>query len=196
MPPVRFPMVAIVAFGLVAVKPVITIQLEPKSPSFSVGEQVLFRAITTNVSDQPLLLIPQGDSSQSGRKAPMCQIQIRGADGNWVVPSMPPGCGNTNPIREADFVEVAPRKAIDLLGGMAWSVYELSESFKTPGTYEVRLRYDTTRPIDAWLGGPLVPEQEASLRAKVAPLFERVPKGVFISNVVKITLKPAPPRRV
>src|ERR1044072_1676319 len=129
-------MVTFLAAMVLSDKPSIAIKLESKSPIFRAGVPVAFRALATNTSGAQIMLIPQGDGAQSGRKYPLCQIQVRGNNGRWIAPKLGPGCGNTNPIREQDFVELKPGKAIDLLGGMAWSAYDLSEAFKSSGTYE------------------------------------------------------------
>lgn len=185
-------MLATLAFVL-ATKPVLEINLKPSKPSFVVGEEIKFTAPTKNVGEKPVLVVPQNDSMQGGRKSPLCQIQFRpiGTE-KWLVPPEEIGCGNTNPAKPEDFVALKPGASVDLLAGMDWCVLEIQHFSTTPGTYEFRLVYDTSKPIESWIGGPLVDVELARAMNAIRPLFDQVPKGVFVSKTAKIQLVVAP----
>lgn len=181
-------MLATLAFVLVA-KPVLEITLKPAKPTFLVGEEIKFTAPTKNVGRDSALVVPQNDSMQGGRKSPVCQIQFRpiGTE-KWLVPAAEVGCGNTNPAKPEDFFELKPNASIDLLAGMGWCVLEIQHFSTTPGTYEFRLLYDTTKPIQTWVGGPFAESDLDRAVASVRPYYDQVPKGVFVSKPVKIQL--------
>lgn len=161
------------------------IELSTKTAEIKAGSEVVFEARMTNRGRQDFVIVPQGDGMHEGRKQPLAQIQIRLPGGEWLVPLLP-GCGNTNPIQAQDFRTVQPGKSIDLLAGMVWSKHSVWSALKVPGTYEVRFVYDTTAPLDRWIGGPVGPERAAELAAVVKPLFDRVPKTRIVSNLVTV----------
>lgn len=186
-------MLATLVFALGLQRP-ITIRLQPVKTEVVLGDEVRFKAPTMNTTDHDLLLIPQGDSMQEGRKAPLCQIQFRQKGSfEWKVPAVEIGCGNTNLLRKEDFVNVLPGKSIDLLGGMEWSRIWLQTFTQTPGWYEFRLVYDTTSPIRDWLGGPLPDDAAQKAAVEFQPLHDQVPIGRFVSDtaVVRLTRRPA-----
>jgi hypothetical protein len=152
------------------------------------GEQVLFTAMVKNNTASKILLVKQGDSMHSGRKAPLIQIEVRSLRGTWAAPSAPTDCGNTNYIRAEDFVAVKPGASVDVLAGMRWSTYEVNQGFLVPGAYEARLVIDTTAPLERWLGGPRPTEEIAPAAAAVRPYWERVPKFRLVSRPVRVTV--------
>lgn len=179
-------MVATLAF-LVLSRPV-TIRLESLKAGYTVGEQFQLSAKATNRSADPIFLIRQGDGGQSGMKAPYCQIEVKQPDATWATPRLPAMCGNTNPIKGEDFVNVPPGKSIELLGDWWWPLIESEPLFQKPGVCRIRLRYDSTPPIERWIGGPLPLQNQDELIRQVMPLFRKVPKGEFISNEVQIRI--------
>ena len=176
-----------------AVKPVLEISLNPAKPVFTVGEEIKFTAPTRNVGSTTLLVVPQNDSMQAGRKAPLCQLQFRprGTE-KWKVPASEVGCGNVNPAKPEDFFELKPKASVDILAGMDWCVLDIQGFSTTPGDYEFRLVYDTTKPIQNWVGGPYSEVDLERAVASVRPYYDQVPKGVFVSNTAAIRLVVAP----
>ncbi|MBS1715076.1 MAG: hypothetical protein JST30_12150 [Armatimonadetes bacterium] len=169
--------------------PVLEIGLQPVQAVCHIGEKVLFRAPIKNVGKTSVRIVIQGDSMQEGRKAPLCQVQFRPVGTLfWKVPQWEAGCGNTNPARVEDFLELKPGKSVDLLGGMAWSEPWVSKFSDSPGDYEFRVVYDTTKPLTAWIGGPLTPADEEKAVRELRPYYEQVPKGIFTSTSVRIRL--------
>ena len=158
------------------------------------GEDVPFTAIATNKTTGPIDLIPQNDSMYWGNKAPYAGLEyIDPATGTWEGLHLKLGrCGNTNPLKSTDFVTVARNRSVDLLNGMTWSKDEVNEVLKTPGTYRIRFRYDTTRKFNEWLGGPMMGEQAKKTMDELQPRYDRVPKGVFLSNEITIKITQAP----
>lgn len=126
---------------------------------------------------------------QEGRKAPLCQVQFRvKGRADWRIPRVEVGCGNTNLLRKNDFVKVAPGASIDLLGGMDWSVLALQHVADQPGWYEFRLVYDTTAPLQRWLGGPIPDSEVERMAIEFKPFHEQVPIGRFVSSVALVRL--------
>jgi hypothetical protein len=175
----------LVAVVLALSQPGLTVELATTTPEFKLGAEVVFEARLTNPKRTEILVVPQGDGMHEGRKLPLAQIQVRTPGGEWSVPTIP-GCGNTDPIQPQDFKPVSPGKSIDLLNGMAWSKHAVWSAFKTPGTYEVRFVYETTAPLEKWIGGPVGPEAAAKLAIQVQPMFVRVPKVRLVSNTLTV----------
>jgi len=156
------------------------------------GDPILFTAMVKNLTKSEFLLIRQGDSMQSGRKAPLIQIEIRPLRGEWFVPTVVADCGNTNFIRSEDFVAVKPGASIDILDGMRWSTYEVNQAFKTAGVFEARLVIDTTPPLEGWLGGPRPPEEVPVAAAAIRPFWDKVPKLRVVSKPARVTIYDSP----
>ncbi|MEI7984619.1 MAG: hypothetical protein WCI55_03240 [Armatimonadota bacterium] len=173
----------------------ISITLSSSKVGYTSGDDVPFSAMAVNRSGRPIDLIPQTDSMHWGRKAPYAGLEtLDPSTGKWEGLYMKGvgRCGNANPLKSEDFVTVKPSKTIDLLNGMAWSKYEVNEVLKTPGTYRIRFRYDTTQKFDSWLGGPLMPEEAKRITDALYPRFERTPKGSFVSNEITIKITQSP----
>jgi len=169
--------------------PVLEIGLQPVQAVYHIGEKVLFKAPVKNVGRTSVRIVLQGDSMQEGRKAPLCQVQFRPVGTQfWKVPQWEAGCGNTNPARAEHFLELKPGKSVDLLAGMAWSEPWVSKFSDSPGDYEFRVVYDTTRPLAAWIGGPLTHADEEKAVRELKPFYDQVPKGIFTSTTAKIRL--------
>ena len=133
-----------------------------------------------NRSDRAIYLVGSLDGSDRGR-SPRAHFEITPP---LDAPSPAPMaffCGNTNELREADFVKVEPGATFDPhVQDLA-----LSSRFNVPGTYYVRFVYSTTDPdIGNWLGGPLGPGYEPSLR--LVELLRQVPKVDLRSNVIPL----------
>ena len=180
-----------IIFGLaVALQSPVSLQLVSPKAKFKSGEQVTFSAHAKNLSKQEIELVTEQDSMNWGRKSPLLVLESKQSDGKWS-PLVLQGvgrCGNANPLKVADFVTIAPGKSAEILHGMAWTKYEVTECLKAPGTYRIRLRYDSTAKLNSWLGGPLTESEANRLIAEVQPHFNRTPKGVFLSNEVTVTI--------
>jgi hypothetical protein len=173
----------------------ISITLSSPKTVYKSGDDIPFTAITVNRSGKSIDLIPQTDSMHWGLKAPYAGLEsFNLSSGKWegLILKGVGRCGNSNPLKSEDFVAVAPGKAVDLLNGMAWSKYEVNEVLKTPGTYKIRFRYDTTQKFDSWLGGPLIPDEAKRLEEALQSRFERTPKGIFLSNELSLKILAAP----
>ncbi len=176
---------------LLAAKPAVAIHLSAPKAVYKSGELIVLAATATNQSNEEIELVTEQDSMHWFRKAPYCNLESRQADGTWS-PVLLKGvgrCGNANPLKESDFVSIAPGKSSELLRGMEWSKYEVKECLKTPGKYRLRLRYDTTPKFENWLGGPLMEDEMKKLVGKTQKHFDRTPKGVFVSNEVTIQVQ-------
>src|SRR5687767_2110224 len=118
---------SILAAAIMVQKPSITVRLVAEKSTYHPGDAIHFKAMARNDTKASMYLIPQGDGMQSGRKAPLAQLQIK-VDGKWEAPPELPGCGNTDPLEERHFVKLEPAKEADLLGGMAWSQPQIAKA--------------------------------------------------------------------
>lgn len=176
---------------LLAAKPAISIRLSAPKAVYKSGELIVLAATATNHTKDEIELVTEQDSMHWFRKAPYCNLESRQPDGKWapVYRKDVGRCGNANPLKESDFVNIAPGKSSEILRGMEWSKYEVMECLKTPGSYRLRLRYDTTPKFSDWLGGPLMEDDAKKLVEKTQKHFDRTPKGVFMSNEINVRVE-------
>lgn len=139
-----------------------------------------------NLTGREALLVGSLDASDCRWRYPHCWFEIIGPDGKSAVKGIG-RCGNTNGLREKDFVRVKAGGTFDpymrVDGGGFFPAHQIRpENFNAPGTYRIRFHYSTAEKNAAnWngkLSGPLVPA--------VAKLLERVPKATAQSNEVKV----------
>jgi hypothetical protein len=105
---------------LLLVAPPLAIDFRAVKTTYKLGEPVMFRAEARNVGKKAVRFVLQGDSAQSGTKAPLIQFEVRPVGGEWALPCEV-GCGNSNPAVPQDFVSIAPGASVDGLNGMRWS---------------------------------------------------------------------------
>ncbi|MBS1726302.1 MAG: hypothetical protein JST51_06235 [Armatimonadetes bacterium] len=169
----------------------IAIHLSAPKATYASGDEVIFRALVKNNTKETIEMVAERDGMNWKRKAPFCILEAKQANGTWD-PLLMKGvgrCGNSNPLDASDFVEIEKGKSGDILQGMPWSKYEVKECLRKPGTYTIRLRYDSTPVFEAWLGGPLMPDKEAEQKRNLKSHYDKTPKGVFLSNEVTIKIQ-------
>jgi hypothetical protein len=111
-------------------------------------------------------------------------IQKRG-NKEWTRLKSPPICGNSNPIGPEDFKLLTKSNRLEHQVFFAWTSEVVGERAVLPGRYLLKVVYDTTSPIDSWIGGPLPEPAHSQAREAIRPLFNQVPKGVFESKPVE-----------
>jgi hypothetical protein len=173
---------------LLYVAPPLAIDFRAVKTTYKLGEPVVFRAEARNVGKKAVRFVLHGDSAQFGTKSPLIQFEVRPVGGEWALPCAV-GCGNSNPAMPQDFVSIAPGASVDVLNGMRWSQGLLMLGLTSKGHYDVRLTIDTTSPIERWLGGPLIPEDEAKAKAALQSLYDEVPKFRWVSKTVRIVVE-------
>jgi hypothetical protein len=151
---------------------------------FKVGEHPTFAAVMKNVSQGDVYVMGCLDGSESGRY-PRYEA-VATVDSNPVQIEEFGRCGNMNALQTQDFKRLKPGESFDPFGAGYFQSYYLTSAFKfdKPGTYEVKLVYDTNASEDEqFLGEPdrlgrtLILALRSLLRIRVS------------SNVVTFTVK-------
>lgn len=159
--------------------PPVAVTLTAADTTIAPGESPSFRVSIANLTDRPLLLVRSLDGSASGMRYPRLTVDRTGP----AAPQPLLRCGNTNNLREDDFVAVDPGDSFDPLGPGAFGHHLLAQPLTEPGEYRYAMTYDTDEAdIDRWWG--FMSPKSPGRRLKA--LLERVPKGVYASNAVTI----------
>lgn len=160
--------------------------------TYKMGEAPAIRVRIRNESDQAVYLVGSLDGSEAGMRYPHCGFEIRDSTGQLVEPRYA-RCGNTNPLRPADFVRVAPRSVFDPYmeidyGGFFGS-YLLTlgrKTFSKPGRYKLRFHYSSANPkLEDWLGDGKL-GQDRGRDQKLTDLLRKVPKLDIESNELEV----------
>jgi hypothetical protein len=145
----------------------------------------------TNEAGTDIYLVGSLDGSDWKGRYPYCYFEVIGPDGKSAVPELileDPLC---SPLREKDFVKVAPGEAFDPYDqslGFFPAVQLDPAVFRAPGAYRVRFVYSTISDnIALWRNGGWdgIPENE---RPKILALFSQVPKLELWSDEITITV--------
>ena len=168
--------------------------LHTEHKTLAMGQELPLTALITNLSNQDVLLVPALDGSDSFRY-PHVRINITKPEN---APLPPPflRCGNTNDIRNEDFVNVAPLETFEPLN---WITAIPAHEFTVPGTYTIEVLYSTDADFDAWRGGfgggrrISIPylfsfQLPEGLNGSLKRLLNQVPKMSLKSNTVTVTV--------
>jgi len=135
-----------------------------------------------NHANHPIFLVGSLDGSESKMRYPHCYFEVIGPDGKSANRDVI-RCGNTNPLREKEFVTVP--------GGGTFNPYQLTDevafygpidlspdTFRVAGEYRVRFFYSTdSADLNEWLGdGPIMTSQHLTW------LVNAVPKATISSD--------------
>lgn len=151
-----------------------------------VGKPLAIQVEVKNPTPQTIFVVPQSTTFQD-RRSPYCRIEIRKVgDKTWIDASRHPDCGNTNPINVQDFQELRPGKKAVWTGDFYWSPTLMEMVKANPGDYEIRFIYNTSNPIDEWIGGPIPEPLHGQRKQEIQSRFDLVPKGVFETKPVRI----------
>jgi hypothetical protein len=131
-------------------------EIRPAQKVFHVGDAPKFDVRIHNRGKAIALLVRSVDGSDSG-KSPRVKIAIVGPEGGFEI--RPYGrCGNTNGIREEDFVDVPPGAEFDPYATGWVGANLVYGRFTQPGRYTATFHYVTTETDPRrWLRGPCSP---------------------------------------
>lgn len=155
--------------------PAVELSIRPAKSSFRVGEQAAFEVRLVNRSSEPVILPGALDGSDRAGRLPHLVWSVTGPPDGWSL-GMLGYCGNMNPLRPEDLVEVPsggeldPYARIDS-GGFFGSSFLSTGSFALPGRYEFALRYSTEESGEGhrrWQGSD--------------PRLERVPRLTLVAR--------------
>lgn len=144
-----------------------------------------------NLMGKEILLVGSLDASDCKWRYPHAWFEVIGPDGKSAVKGAM-RCGNTNALREKDFVAVKKDGTFDpymrVDDGGFFGCHQISpQTFAVEGTYKIRFHYSTDAAADKWEGKLSGPVPEA-----VKKLLERVPRATIQSNEVEVkVVKPA-----
>ena len=168
----------------------LVLNLAPDNSTIHLGENFMGQLRYTNSGRTPVTVLPMNASEHRIHKAPRGHIEVRrvGQD-KWGGLTGPPGCGNTNPIQVSDFQVLQAGESALRQAWFPWKEGVVGKSNMEPGQYEVRFVYDTSEPIDNWIGGPVPEPLHSRRRADIQALFDGTPHGVFVSGPVRLTVR-------
>lgn len=174
-------------------QPAIALHIEPAKRQFLATDNVIIEVAAENRTPQEITIVRMLDGMERGLRGPHGRFEIRTQGGKWAPLKFNVGyCGNTNPLTDGDFVVLRKGARAPLVSNMNWMPETKHSQLGEPGKYEVRFVYDTTVPFEQWIGGPVPEPEHARLKAKFQDRYGRVPKGVFVSNVVLIEVVASP----
>jgi hypothetical protein len=153
---------------------------------YKLGELPQLDVQIVNVSDKDISMISALDGSEMLWRMPYCYYTIEKPGGRIDTPRAS-RCGNTDPIREEDFVTVKP--------GASFNPYHkrfypagvfLPVAIKDPGTYKIRFYYNSnSNEMDSFDGRF---NRLGSDSVAVRKLFPKAAKVSLISNEIEIRI--------
>jgi hypothetical protein len=152
----------------------------------NLGEVPAIQVRITNDGGEEVYLVGSLDGSDCRMRFPHCYFEITGPDGNPAERQIG-RCGNTNPLREQDFVKVLPGGSFDPYQRFDdygfFGCSQLSpETFREPGDYRVRFVYSTAEPqARPWLG-------DGREAPGLTRLLAKVPRTTVTSNTLTVTV--------
>lgn len=167
------------------------LQIELTGPKqIRLGEDFQASLVYKNSSGSRIVLLPSGASNSSMMRAPSTLIELRRkGEKKWTKLSAPPECGNTNPITPAEFVTVDAYQSVSKQAWFSWTEDVVGKASFKAGAYEVQVSYDTSAPINNWIGGPLPERAHSEAKAKIQSFFDQVPKGRFVTSPFTVQVR-------
>ncbi|MBS1706770.1 MAG: hypothetical protein JST40_12940 [Armatimonadetes bacterium] len=153
------------------------------------NKEEVFVAAATNISSQDVALVPQIDGSETGMRGPVAQFQVK-VGNDWKAFEFGPRCGNTNPL-EKDYFKMVQPNGSQILAKMSLTSGMYLGAIGNPGKHQIRFVYDTTMPLERWIGGPLPEDLQQQRVSELKSLLDRVPKGRYISNAITVQVRRA-----
>jgi hypothetical protein len=159
--------------------------------TYTAGEMPKISVRITNHTSKEVYLIGSLDGCTSKSRFPGCDFELLDATGLPILKAKPGvGCGNTNPLKQTDFVKVAPGKDFDPYGeGFFPSLVIERLGNLSPGTYILRFHYFTTAELVNFFGDERMKSPPATT-PEIEKLFELVPQIELTSNDLQITIQP------
>lgn len=164
----------------------LTLQISEPPRKLIVGSQWKSRFFFANKSGSDIRIVAANGTEYAQVRPPKLTVFIqRRGSWPWSRLTSPPICGNSNPIGPEEFRSLAKGKQLEGQIYFSWSAKIVGNAAIVPGRYLLKVVYDTTAPIDDWIGGPLPEPNHSQVRESIRPLFNQVPKGVFESKPVE-----------
>lgn len=136
---------------------------------------VVFRL--KNAGDAPVWVLGSLDGSWDGSRFPKCLVEIRDEAGVLQEPEIRGVCGFMDPLTERQFVQLKPKETLAQPLSTRLAFWKPTR----PGTYTVRMTYDTSDPTLSKWGGTA-----PTVNARTRELQALVPKGKVVSNTVTV----------
>ncbi len=121
---------------------------------YETGESPIVSVEIRNTRDTPILLVGSLDGSTSKARYPYCWFEVYDPQGTLLLPQKHSFCGNTNELRQEDFVLVQPHKTFNPYDKGFFPKYDIKHwKPQQPGTYRIAFNYSTnaTNPTE-WHG--------------------------------------------
>jgi hypothetical protein len=163
------------------VGPAVAVELTAEQTTIEAGQTPSFHVRLTNLTDRSILLVRSLDGSGSGMRYPILAASRVGPTD----PEPLLRCGNTDNLRDHDFTAVEPGASLNPFGPGVIEHWVLGRPLVEPGEYTFTLTYDTDQTDPAAWWGVMSPEPPPR---RLKRLLERVPKGVYVSEPVTITV--------
>jgi len=168
----------------------LVLNLSPDNWTLTAGETFKAKLRYSNQSQATLAVVPMNASEQYVRKAPRGHLEVRRVGHEkWLKLTGLPGCGNTNPIQVSDFQVLKAGESAVRQAWFPWIERVVGKENMVRGQYDVRYVYDTSEPIDNWIGGPIPEPAHSERREQIRSLFDRTPHGVYDSGPTRVTLR-------
>jgi len=183
-------MIVNMVFGLIlGPKPPLSIEVNDAPRKISVGGQWKSKLAYLNQSDTELRVVTANGTEFAQSRPPFLKvfIQKQGAK-EWTPLKSPPICGNSNPITSDEFRPLAKAQRQEGQVYFSWTTEVVGQAAVVPGRYALKVVYDTTSPIDSWIGGPLPEPAHSQAREAIRPFFNQVPRGIFASKPVEFVV--------
>ena len=149
----------------------------------AVGNQWKSKLVFKNQGGSDIRVVMANGTEYSQTRPPFLTVFIQKlGDKEWTRLKSPPICGNSNPIAPDEFKALSKAKRQEGQVYFHWTAEVVGEVAARPGRYSLKVVYDTTAPIDSWIGGPIPEPAHSQVREAIRPLFNQVPKGVFESK--------------
>ena len=172
-------------------KPALQVTIKAPQAEYKAGERILLQMFIKNVSDKTVRIIGYLDGSDFGWRYPKYTLIVKDAEGKAVPRPPAARCGNTNALGKADFVTLKPGDSLDPLsiedGPIQSRHYFVQRlALREAGKYSIQITYDTRgQTAEDWNGKVSSP----TLSPEVQELLKEVPRGLFESNVLQVTVK-------
>lgn len=175
--------------ALAVVTPTVTMKMSTSATSVTPG--MYWRATIGyhNTGSSAFPIVPVQATPLVLRNCPRATFEIRRFGGEWKALQYLPGCGNVDKTLPKDFVTLKPLETKYQEGAFAWDEMTVGKENLAKGNYQVRVVFDTTAPLDAWVGGPMSPEDHAKGRDAIKTLWELTPHGVYRSEPTNVQIR-------
>lgn len=170
--------------------PILNLRLTAAAPQFANSREVSIQVEVENLTKAPFEFVRINQVMFTGFRGPTSILEAEQSDGTWKqVRSEPAVCGSSNLISPHEFIKVMPGKTVEIMPFNGPYRPDTTFFMEKPGHYRLRLKVDTSKGIQDWLGGPSSSTEMNRAISLIRPHWANVPKGVFYSNVIEVTVR-------